>query len=920
MSREQNQHLISLINSGGLFFIEGTKVHVIPLYRGDGRVPEVILPEGFACRGTNPNLQAHVNDGARQSIYISTSQSQDVATSFAEKNCHGKKSFIYEINPQKTGIDVLKSLKDDIKAGKTCDYVTEHALAEKEVAVPHKIAGKDIKGVWVLESNTQTGSITKTFVKNPAYVAPLAKTAGVLGTAGKTMTGVAAAMDVVNLSYAFFDSVEAGNYERFFNEGARIAGGWSAAIAAGAACGQMGALWLAPLGPVASLAGGIVCGAIGSIVAYHAGGALAQEVQTLISRALREEKFVLNQFQSEIASHNAMYYVEAIFKGNIVTAEDLHIITQARLHPDQYAIIPMTELMKDAVLLAIGEPAGNIVLQLEYRRALEGMKNRTENFTCSIEKFKENVQSELDPKKEPRIFVPGEFLIAAKNCSSLQTTRTLFRTARIDPLPPKLQFFNLADIRADNTELNNYIYVIDKNMKLHIGYGQERLDGRIKIYHSQIANNQSVYAAGTFLTANGKITQITNVSGHYKPRGEHLHNLVESVFLKHGFYEAPGLFVHLTFGMPGFAYARKALPQSGAVKTVERATVISEAQKKSQLAVENAALLAQIAQTKRDQAKIALEAASRIADASRIKADNSLRAAGLLTADGLLKDKLVPTQLTSSSSFSDAFIAIKNVGNNLELKKHENWPKYSKELRALEDYIFNKVGRHLPLLRFIIKANPGISTADEFYAVAKHYLTGDKTEKHLSVDSLRTAIELNPNHDNALCLLGLIAFNQTIGTQETKEAGIEYLKRAREKGNAAATTMMQKIDEVHDAQMCHTSWQTKWGIMPFMLEKFMKNIQAKVLSGEFNLIEKGFSRAQFAANSSSQGSASVDSDGGRGDCREWGARGGSDIFGGSNSANTGRSIDMQCWRDSAQDTTWHCNDYRTGESYDTNTP
>lgn len=312
------------IRASGLFFIEGTNVHVIPLYRGDGRMPEAIFPEGFSARGTNPDLVAHVDAGARHSIYVSTSRSKDVSTRFTAENSHkGKKSFLYEINPQKTGIDVLKTLKPDIKSGTLGQYVVEHAMTEKEVAVPHKIKNYDIKGIWVIENNQHTGTTT-TYVKNPHYIAPLSKVSRVLRTAGKISTVVGAAADGIDLWYAFSEAQISGDYRRVFREGARVAGGWTGAAMAGAACGEMGVLWFAPLGPVASLLGGLTLGAVGSIAGYFSGGMIAQEMEEMIERALGEGELLCN-------------VLSTVIKGNLVVLEHARLTANIAAHKQKLA-------------------------------------------------------------------------------------------------------------------------------------------------------------------------------------------------------------------------------------------------------------------------------------------------------------------------------------------------------------------------------------------------------------------------------------------------------------------------------------------------------------------------------------------------------------------------------------------------------
>ncbi|MEQ9497394.1 MAG: hypothetical protein RIT81_11055 [Deltaproteobacteria bacterium] len=114
-------------------------------YRGANRPPAQAFAKGFVAKGGTVDLQGYVAD-ARDSEYVSTSRSLDVARSF-----RGPGSFIYVIRPR-TGIDVG-----------TLDDVLESS--EQEVAVPGAVPPSDILGAFPIQSNGKLGRL----IDNPAF-------------------------------------------------------------------------------------------------------------------------------------------------------------------------------------------------------------------------------------------------------------------------------------------------------------------------------------------------------------------------------------------------------------------------------------------------------------------------------------------------------------------------------------------------------------------------------------------------------------------------------------------------------------------------------------------------------------------------------------------------------------------------------
>ncbi len=128
------------------------------LYRGDSRPPNVIFKEGFQTRGTATDLQDYVLHNT-PSDFVSTSKSEDVATSFAQKEAANSGSgYTYFVSPQNDGIDVNQVLGDD------------HLFAdEQEMAFPGGVGSQDILGAQQIGPD---GLPTGPFIPNPGFSPP----------------------------------------------------------------------------------------------------------------------------------------------------------------------------------------------------------------------------------------------------------------------------------------------------------------------------------------------------------------------------------------------------------------------------------------------------------------------------------------------------------------------------------------------------------------------------------------------------------------------------------------------------------------------------------------------------------------------------------------------------------------------------
>lgn len=321
----KTKHETNLQINGGAFFINGPNVHIEPLYRGAVRGTNSAFSQGFASQGQNPDLMSHCFQGNEQftfseeSGYVSTSYSKLSAEEYAKHKLLSSKAprtYCYEINPHSNAIDVGGFLEGELRAGRLSQSDYTFIAWEKEMAVPLKIEPQDVKGAWEMVYSETGEPVRGKYIHNPKYIPPLSQATDVLKAVGRAGVGVGIAVDGTKLWYAFQDGQESGDYHLFFNEGARVVGGWSGAISLGTAGAKMGAVWLSPLTPAASLVGSAVLGLAGSVVGYSIGGAISEKIESFFAKALHEItlipymvtsglSFVSSAHATEVASQTA---------------------------------------------------------------------------------------------------------------------------------------------------------------------------------------------------------------------------------------------------------------------------------------------------------------------------------------------------------------------------------------------------------------------------------------------------------------------------------------------------------------------------------------------------------------------------------------------------------------------------------------
>ena len=258
-------------------------------YRGDKREPSNIFKEGFTARGNNQNLIEHIHGNEfgpiKDSAYISTSTLEEAAVRYP-KDFIGR-SYIYLINPEKSGMDVNQALVVEIDAGRMLREDVNYYLVDHEMAVPYKIKKEHIKGAWIADSLALTNDLDSidslysreihrdSFVSNPYYKKPLSKTVASIRIVGSGLT----ALGIYHDTTCLWEAYRSGDEKRFFSETSRVIGGWTGAIALGKNWGKQGSSLALRFTkhPGIILASGVVGAVAGSVLGYTGGELIAQE-------------------------------------------------------------------------------------------------------------------------------------------------------------------------------------------------------------------------------------------------------------------------------------------------------------------------------------------------------------------------------------------------------------------------------------------------------------------------------------------------------------------------------------------------------------------------------------------------------------------------------------------------------------------
>lgn len=461
-----------------------------PLYRGAIRGPSNIHNNGFSSHGTNLDLLTHAfppveGEYFLESGYISTSVSKNVAVRFPfSMPLDAKYSYVYEIHPEKSAIDVLETLSKDNRI--RSDFELSLLESEKEKAIPCKIKPREIKGCYpvkLLQGSSLTANeefklirnilqnpsdgttayvngyyrvLQDEFIPNPNYAFyQIQKYLKYVKATGIALAGIGLTLDSLNLWNEYKQSGATSNYDNTYRESVRMSGGWSGAYAAGVAGAKMGMIWGAPIAPPYGPAvGSIVAGLASSIMGYHCGS---------------------------------------------IAAMKIFDVTRS------YASSQMISNLLDAVAISFGTV--NFTAMQNENYYLLDLTTKKQLLPTDLEKF--GIEN---PPKFPCNFKGdhGERVISNLSVSDIRKLKGT----------------------------HNLIYVItDEGLII-----SSQVTQGMRNQHLHLAKKGPVYAAGHVEVVDGSIILINNSSGGYQPNGEHLDKLVTTVFLNHGFTEAPEKF------------------------------------------------------------------------------------------------------------------------------------------------------------------------------------------------------------------------------------------------------------------------------------------------------------------------------------------------------------------------------------------
>lgn len=244
-------------------------------------------------------------------------------------------------------------------------------------------------------------------------------------------------------------------------------------------------------------------------------------------------------------------YTQAIVSGAINGTK--HFIDTV-LHPFDKLIVPTVNTIVDGGIIT------HFSTSAEKPSVYYDAATRAKEYVSSIEKSVTTFLDAPGPKKVetatelaitsllPSLSING--IKAIKNYRQFDSFNPppLYHNTihdLIDPSPP-ITFLKLNDIKELVGE-KSLLYVLDKKRNLLIASrdypkplfrnGKETN----QIHHPEMA--QPVYAAGELKTFNGKLEQINNFSGHFRPRyNDSLVFLVEKSFIKEGFENVLGKF------------------------------------------------------------------------------------------------------------------------------------------------------------------------------------------------------------------------------------------------------------------------------------------------------------------------------------------------------------------------------------------
>lgn len=287
---------------------------------------------------------------------------------------------------------------------------------------------------------------------------------------------------------------------------------------------------------------------------------------------------------------------KAIIKGIIRGTKDFVDIVS---HPIDNIVLPVSELIYDATIISLHHqysknsngpslyyknileknPDIHIESSKRMNQRINDLKSTIKNFgSMSVEKQIESISA-----LGTTIFIPGALVKGVKYVQNVRKfgigNPPQFHAIGDTNLNYNIKTYNVEDIRKLKS-YNDMIYVYTADNELLITktfqktFDKSRFDPMMvdksggfsmQILHPELAHLKPVYAAGEVIVNDGKITELTNFSGHYQPTGFHLGTTIKNAFNKAGYGE-----VEISIYTEFFEYGaktistKKPLPGKGA--------------------------------------------------------------------------------------------------------------------------------------------------------------------------------------------------------------------------------------------------------------------------------------------------------------------------------------------------------------------
>lgn len=379
-------------------------------------------------------------------------------------------------------------------------------------------------------------------------------------------------IDGIQLHGAYVLSEKSGNYDAFFAEGSRIAGGWSGAFAGGVRGAKTGlavcrpfALIGGPIGPYIPPTCGVLGGLAGSYFGYMGGGAFGLDIHNEHKLRANNSGFPITDqmfFESERKVYNNSFLV----KDNNLQTQDM--VTQYMsaissgaakgivelFHPIDNIVRPLGNFFYDCLVMSANHTpdyayrfdtdlmSRALPLQPEiYKKSYQRMEERILTLPAIgayLNEASGPERAKFIASLGTSIYLPGK--ISATMIQGLKNYKAFGMV-----LPPRYHTDRPAHLNVNQKLMT----LTPSDIKKLEGEGMLTCvinhDRQViitpEIYdHCQLGSGKPAFYAGDLAYNNGEIIKITNKSGSYHPQGPHLEELAVTYLERYGVPDLKG--------------------------------------------------------------------------------------------------------------------------------------------------------------------------------------------------------------------------------------------------------------------------------------------------------------------------------------------------------------------------------------------